>query len=80
MSRIPRRPEHFPRMKHRAAGRAIRKKRREALADLDGFLAVMVALCRDAEAAFDAFAHAISDALNARGTTAAEDATEIRPD
>lgn len=69
MSRTPRTPEHFPRMKHRAAGRAIRKERRlwrESLARnvadfpaaFDGLRAAFVAMAATARHAADAFAEA----------------------
>ena len=76
MSRIPRTPEHFPRMKHRAAGRAIRKQRREADPNP---LEVLVDAINAATARIAAFAASVGMALK-EWQKAVLEATEVRPD
>ncbi len=76
MSRIPRTPEHFPRMKHRAAGRAVRKARREA--EPHPFEGLVDAI-NAATARIAAFAAAVGMSLAEWQKAVVED-TEIRPD
>lgn len=57
MSTTPRTPEHFPRMKHRAAGRAIRKRNRAALVAIGTWATV------DWEVVWGPFAEAVEEAL-----------------
>ena len=57
MSTTPRTPVHFPRMKHRAAGRAIRKQRREMRSVIHAFA--------EAAKAVEAFVNEVGIAFNA---------------